>query len=331
MKIFFLENSEINYDGNDKHNSKIRGAESVLINLSENLAILGHDVTVFNNCKDSKKINQVKWTNINFLYEKKINNSCDIAIVQSDSNLLDLIMSKKNFLLSHSIQSIEKFLRKKQFLSFIKNKPIVIVASRYQKKHRSFFTSMFGKFLIPWAVDDLFINCNLKKNTISKKAIFTTSSYRNRDILIEIWNNMIFPQSRDSILYINPPFLKTKENNIKVREMTSTHDLIDELKDIRVMLVPGHKGEVFCLAAQEALEMCIPIVTFGIGALNERVEHGVTGYIAKSKKEFADFSSKILNDQNVWQKFRNNLLKKRGLRTWKMATLEFENILKNSF
>ena len=97
------------------------------------------------------------------------------------------------------------------------------------------------------------------------------------------------------------------------------------------MLVPGHKGEVFCLAAQEALEMCIPIVTFGIGALNERVEHGVTGYIAKSKKEFADFSSKILNDQNVWQKFRNNLLKKRGLRTWKMATLEFENILKNSF
>ena len=44
-----------------------------------------------------------------------------------------------------------------------------------------------------------------------------------------------------------------------------------------------HKGEVFCLAAEEARELCLPIVTMGIGALRERVEHDITGYIANNK------------------------------------------------
>ena len=45
------------------------------------------------------------------------------------------------------------------------------------------------------------------------------------------------------------------------------------------MLNPGHKGEVFCLVAEEARTMCLPIVTMGIGSLHERVIDNVTGYI----------------------------------------------------
>ena len=59
------------------------------------------------------------------------------------------------------------------------------------------------------------------------------------------------------------------------------------------MLVPGHVGEVFCLAAEEARELCIPIVTLGYGSLNERVIHEKTGFIAKDIHEFINYS---LND-----------------------------------
>ena len=52
------------------------------------------------------------------------------------------------------------------------------------------------------------------------------------------------------------------------------------------MLNPGHKGEVFCLAAEEARELCLPIVTLGYGSLYERVIHNKTGYIAKNLDEF---------------------------------------------
>ena len=82
------------------------------------------------------------------------------------------------------------------------------------------------------------------------------------------------------------------------------------------MLNPGHKGEVFCLAAEEAKELCIPIVTMGYGSLKERVEHGVTGYIAKNKNEFINYSVKILTNNDEYLNLKNNLIKKRNLRTY---------------
>ena len=75
MKIFFLENSEIEYDSNDRYENKIRGGESVLINLSEKMSSLGHEIHVFNKSKHNrKKINGVFWSNIDFL---KNLNPCD--------------------------------------------------------------------------------------------------------------------------------------------------------------------------------------------------------------------------------------------------------------
>lgn len=62
--------------------------------------------------------------------------------------------------------------------------------------------------------------------------------------------------------------------------------------------------------------MCIPIITLGLGSLSERVEHGVTGFIAKNEDEFADFTLQIFSDYDLWKKLRNNLLQLRGTRKW---------------
>ena len=58
-------------------------------------------------------------------------------------------------------------------------------------------------------------------------------------------------------------------------------NLWQDLIKSKVLLVPGHKAELYCIAAEEARELCIPIVTLGIGSLSERVEHGITGFVAK--------------------------------------------------
>ena len=70
------------------------------------------------------------------------------------------------------------------------------------------------------------------------------------------------------------------------------------------MMNPGHKGEVFCLAATEAKELCLPIVTMGYGALNERVEHGITGFIAMNQNEFINYSLDILNNDETYKKLK---------------------------
>ena len=93
--------------------------------------------------------------------------------------------------------------------------------------------------------------------------------------------------------------------------------MIQDLIKSKVVLVPGHKAELYCRAAADARELCIPIVTSGIGSLSERVKHGITGFIAKNSDEFADYTLKIFNDHNLWKKIRNNLIKLRGTKKWK--------------
>ena len=92
--------------------------------------------------------------------------------------------------------------------------------------------------------------------------------------------------------------------------------MIADLLKSRIFLVPGHKAELFCLAAEEAKELCLPIVTLGIGSLSERVIHGKTGFIAKNTNEFAEFTLELFNNDNLWQKLRNNLIDLRGKNNW---------------
>ena len=69
--------------------------------------------------------------------------------------------------------------------------------------------------------------------------------------------------------------------------------MINDLNSSRMFLVPGHEAELFCLAAEEARELCLPIITLGIGSLSERVIHGETGFIAKNNDEFSQYAINI--------------------------------------
>ena len=92
--------------------------------------------------------------------------------------------------------------------------------------------------------------------------------------------------------------------------------LLEELSRARVFLIPGHKAELFCLAAAEANQMCIPTVTLGYGCLSERVIHNETGFIAKNEEEFANYTIKLFTDDQIWRSMRENLEKKRSNFNW---------------
>ena len=49
MKICFVDNTNFQYDSNFLYSEILRGAESVLINLSSTLSNNGHKVTIINN------------------------------------------------------------------------------------------------------------------------------------------------------------------------------------------------------------------------------------------------------------------------------------------
>ena len=322
MKICFLDNSPIPYTSNDLNSKDIRGGENAIIHLSKELAKLNNYVEVFNNNSENQSFDNVKWTNIN---NTNIENVFDYAFTNNDIRLFNKISAKNYIAFSHSIQSIEKFIRKGQLLSFLKYKPKVIILGKYHDDNRNFLLKLFGKINLQWAVDPLFLEAEIDDSNVENRAIFTSRRDRNLDILIDIWKKKIFPKNKSIKLFVTPSDLIENNFNIYSRNFDNKISLLKDMLKSKVLLVPGHKGELFCIAAEEARELCIPIITLGIGSLSERVEHGITGFIAKNNDEFADFTLNIFNNYNLWKELRNNLLKLRGSKKWQTVA---SNLLK---
>ena len=324
MKICFLDNSPLNYDETKLLSGGVRGAEKALINLSKEFTKLGHKVTVLNNIDNEKFFSDIRWFNIK---NYKNNESFDLAITNNDIRNFDLIKSSKKIAISHSIQSIEKFIRKRQLFSYLKHKPKIVILSDYHKKNRSFFLRLFGNFKLSWAVDDIFINTNISNTIDPNLAIFTSNKDRNLQILIDIWKEYIFPKDKSKKLLISSISADLTNFNIYNREEGSQISLIKDLLKSKIFLIPGHKAELFCLAAEEARELCIPSVTLGIGSLSERVIHGKTGFVAKNHKEFSEFALMLFNDQTVWNEIRSNLVEMRNKYTWKECARDFLKLI----
>lgn len=313
MNICFVDKTNFSYDANSLYSKELRGAESVIINLSSALANLGNQVTVINNCYKSKSINGVNWIDI-----KSINQiyKYDLVIANGDCRLFKYAASKKNILFSHSLQSIEKFLRKKQLLSYLKYKPKICFLSNYHKKNRSKFLHMFGSINLEWAVDELFTKSSVSDQTNSNQAIFTSRPDRNLELLLKLWTSSIIKRNKNLKLLVTENNFKINDKSIIKRKLGNQTELFEDLQKSKLCLLPGHKAELYCLAAEEAKELCIPIVTFGIGSLSERVEHNITGFIANNENEFIEYTLELFSNEILWNKIRTNLIKIKGLKNW---------------
>ena len=322
MKICFVDNTPFKYDFNSLHSENLRGAETVIINLSKALNDIGCDITIINNCESTTVINNIKWININTINKIDI---FDLVIANGDCRLFKYADSNQKILFSHSIQSIEKFIRKKQLVAYFKYKPKVCFLSEYHKKNRSKLLYLFGYINLRWAVDEIFTNTIIEDNQDNNLAIFTSRPDRNLKLLIDIWQRLIISKNNKLKLLVTENNFNYNDESILKRKLGNQKELKNDLLTAKICLLPGHKAELFCLAAEEANELCVPIITLGIGCLGERVEHDKTGFVAKNEYEFANYALKLFSDDDLWHRFRTNLIKKRKINTWKKVAEELIN------
>lgn len=328
LSIVFIDNSESDFTGNDLNTTKVRGTESSIILLSESFAKKGFNVTVLTCTQQVVSCNNVAYVN---KYNIPTNNF-DICIAVSNANLFYGIKANKYVVWSNSLQSIEKFIRKKQLLPFFKYKPKVMAMCNYQYQKRSFFTAFYGKLCISLTVDPVFFNEPIDKNYIPKSiALNNVRSHRNIDWLVNIWKKYIFNTNGSETLFINPNIIENENDllkfNIKTRKYVERKELLNELKETRVFVYTGHKSDVWTLTAEEAVQMCVPVVTFGIGSVSDRVKHGVNGFLVKTDNEFAFYLKKILTDDAFYLNLKSIMFNNRGQRSWDDIADEWINKL----
>ena len=317
-QILIIDNSDLSFTGDDINGPILRGTETSLILLSEEFAKKNLDVFFATKTYQEKKINGVYYINKNNIDKEK---TYDLAIAVSNANLFNEIKSYKKAIFSVSNQSLEKFFRKRQFISTYIHKPVVVTLCNYQFKRRSFFTAPFGKLTIPITVDRQFIDEEVDINFIpAKKAIYNIRSNRNLNTLLDIWTGLIYPKDKNLEFHITPDLIqysdKLKKQNIFLRTIGTRREMINELKHSRVLLYLGHKSDIFTLTAEEAIKLCVPVITYGIGSLIERVSHGNNGFIAKNSSEFAKYTLDVMNDDSILQELKAKMFKKRLELTW---------------
>lgn len=326
--VIVIDNSDLLYTGEDIDGTVVRGTEASLILLSEQFVKMGISVDYCNSTQKKSQVNGVNYFNKNKIIKNK---QYDLAIVISDANEFRRVSSVKKAVFSNSNQPIEKFIRKKQLFPFLKYKPTLITLCDYQYKKRSFFTSFYGKKTIPITVDPKFLNIDIDQNFLpEKKVVYNIRSNRNLDRLIKIWCDKIFPFNEDFKLYITPNLIDYKDfhkkNNIFLRTIGSRSEMIDEMKNYRALTYLGHKSDIFTLTAEEAIKMCLPVITFGIGSLKERVTHNETGFIAKNDQEFADYTIKLLNDDDFYLDLKSKMKNKRKENNWEFIANKWASL-----
>ena len=332
-KIIIIDNSDLSYSGDDINGKILRGTEASLILLAEQFFKMGINIDYCNCINTLQIVNGVSYFNKNDI-DKNI--MYDLAIVVSDANEFRRVSSKKKAVFSNSNQPIEKFLRKKQLSPFIKFKPVVITLCDYQFQKRSFFTSFYGKKTIPITIDPKFLDVDINIDYLpKKKVVYNIRSNRNLDHLIKIWIEKIYPIDDKFELYITPGLVeytdKLKKNNILLRKIGTRSEMINELKNYRALTYLGHKSDIFTLTAEEAIKLCLPVVTFGIGSLKERVSHKETGFIAQNDQEYADYTIKLLNDDDFYLNIKKIMKNKRNENNWKQIANDWAYFFLNEY
>ena len=329
MKICFVDSSKKIYSHENFNDEYIRGAENILINFSQKLHNLKNSIYIFNNCIKEIDLKNYKWLHLNKIENFK--NTFDVVISNNDTTILNKFNCKKKFVISHSILTIEKSIRKKQLLSYFRNKPVYLLLGKYHQNKMSKIFSLYKTKNISYGVDELYEKKEIIDSSIDTKlSFFTSRQDRNLELLIDVWKSKISVLNENYKLYITPIKQDLRKYNIFNRKMLKKNHYIENLSKARMIILPGHKAELFCLSALEASELCIPIVTMGIGSLAERVEHGVTGLIAKNEKEFSSYITELFKNNELWLKLRQNLIQKRGENSWTNATNKFLEIITNN-
>ncbi len=326
-KIIIIDNSNLSYSGDDIDGTFLRGTETSLILLSEQFSKMGYDIDYCNEIKEERIVNGVRYFNKMNIDKKKI---YDLAIAISDANQFIYATSLKKAVFSVSNQPLEKFLRKKQLIPFFKFKPTVVTLCNYQYKKRSFFTSFYGKKTIPISIDPKFLSTKIDLDYLPKKqVVYNIRSNRNLDRLIKIWIEKIYPNNHEFKLFITPDLIEYtdyyKNNNIFLRKIGTRQDMIDELSQYRALTYLGHKSDIFTLTAEEAVKLCLPVVTFGIGSLADRVKHNKTGFVAKNDDEFANYTIKLLNDDRFYLETKSKMHEARYDNNWESIASEWIN------
>lgn len=305
-------------------NGPLGGAESACINFVSSLARQGHDVTVYTSAADDYHEPHLHWRPLTDFTPTR----ADIVFAHRSPHLFSaypIDAARKILYLHNPAGYLNKWKHRKHIY---RHQPEVIFSGDYHASTWPKWLPKTPQHIIPYAIDPIFTDAT-ERSCPPPKAIFTSNPLRSLDWLLETWEHTIHPQcpTAELHLFCGPEVyrnLKPKKitlmqavinqaeqlqsKGVIINKPIPKEQLVEKIRESRVMLYRGDPGESFCLALGEAQAMGVPVVTEGIGSCKERVIDQQTGFIAQGQEAFGQQAVRLLNDPDLWQQQHRNAL-----------------------
>jgi glycosyltransferase involved in cell wall biosynthesis len=261
----------------------------------------------------------------------------DAAVALNSTRLFHGVRAARKLTWWHNPPAIRQQVKRRNLLALLRHRPVAVLLSAYQSGLLPWWIPYRGRAIIHHGVGENFFLASEDDKPRKRRAVFASQPSRGLAFVAECWRkvNAALP---DAELHVFCPQAKQEEaarltagaSGIVVRGSVSRDQLGRELREARVMLIPGVADETFCLAAAEATASGVPLVTLGIGALAERVRDGETGFLVADGKAFSEAAIRLMRDDNLWLQQHRACVSHTGLARWSDRAREWENLLYSS-
>ena len=305
------------FDGMNSERAPLGGAETAFLTAAEALAARGHRVEVHNRCAAPLNHNGVAWAPL----ASGVPESCDLYIANRSNHLISLAPRARRRVFW--IHNPGRYLNKWRYVrALMRWRPIIVTSGRYHESTIPRWMPAGGRVSIPYAIPEAFRHATPLAAPPSPRAIFTSNPLRGLDWLLDRWEQRINPAlpQAELCLYCGPSVYgaigetkaaamrrvleraeRLESKGVRLSAPLPRTALIQVLRQARVMLYRGDENETFCMAVAEAQALGVPAVVEGLGSLPERVESGVTGFVADDDESFAQCAIDLLGHDTLWR------------------------------
>ncbi len=247
----------------------------------------------------------------------------DFAVAVNDARLLPACGARP-IVWFHNEVTLWREMRRGRLGALRRLRPDAVFCGRRQAARGSFLLPFGRRLILPHGLPAAILSAPPADQPPPPLALFTSQANRGLAEVVALWRRRIAPVRPAARLdaYIAPAdlapirALAAGAPSIGIHTRIANAGMPRLLRGARLLVAPGHDSETFCLAAAEAVAMGVPVVTFGHGALAERVVHGKTGFICTGAQDMASRILALLDDDVLWRRMQADCLACRAGAGW---------------
>ncbi len=339
MLITFLDDS-VPFHGATQNERALGGGEKAVAGLAEALSARGHMVRVFNRCDASVVIDGVSWQPLDDCEAAH----SDVVIAHRDPVLLRMITNAGGRALLMSAPG-DTISTAPAHACIREYKPTIMLQGIAHSQTVPPALHSLPAITMVMGVPKGFREAGEMESATSRRAVFTSHPLRGLDWLLDVWCSKVHTHVPWAELHIFSALLAAGEDGarlpepvaplleraqeaaargVRIQNPAADPDMIETYRTSRVHLYPSSSRDVMCHTLAESQAVGLPAVVRPIGAADERIRNGMTGYAAANDEAFADYTARLLDDDAMFTRFSGEARQRQRSVSWDRAAMDIE-------